>query len=54
MKLVLAIMDFALVAMNLCLAQENGETKSLNIICAVLWFFCGIVNLITFLARRIQ
>lgn len=46
MKLALAIMDFILVAMQIYLATENkGASRKLNIICAVLWLICGIINL---------
>lgn len=45
MELFITILDYILVVMNIWLATENeGTSRILNIICAVLWLMCAIIN----------
>lgn len=50
-KLVLAIMDYFLVVMYVLIAKNNeGTSRKLNIVCAVLWLMCGIINTLAFIS----
>ncbi len=52
MKLFLAILDYILVAMNIWLAKESeGTSRTLNIICAVLWLMRAIINTGLFISQ---
>lgn len=46
MNLILAIVDFVLVGLYISLSMKNeGKSKKLYAICAVLWAITGIINL---------